>query len=131
MARPKRVFTDEEQAIIANYALDGGKNNTIASALSIPVNTLTNRFSVLLKEYRAYRKLKLARNQRRQSVTSPQVAIFLGINELGQIQKQEIVTKTSGIEAPITEAERIARHVGGEAYTHEIQRQHNIKLKQA
>lgn len=93
MARPKRVFTDEEEAIIANYALDGGKNNTIASALSIPVNTLTNRFSGLLKEYRAFRKLKLARNQTRQSVTSPQMAIFLGKNELGQVDKQEIRTE--------------------------------------
>ena len=98
MARPKRVFTDEEEAIIANYALDGGKNNTIASALSIPVNTLTNRFSGLLKEYRAYRKLKLARNQTRQSVASPQMAIFLGKNELGQVDKQEIMTEVKAKE---------------------------------
>ena len=114
MARPKRVFTDEEQAIIANYALDGGKNNTIASALSIPVNTLTNRFSGLLKEYRAYRKLKLARNQTRQSVTSPQMAIFLGKNELGQVDKQEIVTEFKAKE--MTEVERDASVEAAKAY---------------
>lgn len=105
MARPKRVFTDEEEAIIANYALDGGKNNTIASALSIPVNTLTNRFSGLLKEYRAYRKLKLARNQTRQSVHSPQMAIFLGKNELNQVDKIETVNKTEIITVPKAEQE--------------------------
>jgi hypothetical protein len=111
MARPKRVFTDEEEAIIANYALDGGKNNTIASALCIPVNTLTNRFSGLLKEYRAFRKLKLARNQTRLSVKSPQMAIFLGTNELGQVVKQVIVDDSKQREldeAQKAEAVRIA-----------------------
>ena len=91
MVRPKRQFTDEDEAIIANYAIDGGKNNTIASALRIPVNTLTNRFAGLLKEYRAFRKLRLARNQTRQSVISPQMAIFLGKNELDQVDKQIII----------------------------------------
>lgn len=105
MARPKRIFTNEEEAIIANYALDGGKNNTIASALSIPVNTLTNRFSGLLKEYRAFRKLKLARNQTRQSLTSPQMAIFLGKNELNQVDKQEIRTEQVITEVPESERE--------------------------
>lgn len=103
--RPKREFSEHEVAIIANYAIDGGKNNTIASALSIPVNTLTNRFSGLLKEYRAYRKLKLARNQTRQSVHSPQMAIFLGKNELGQVDKQVITTKTEVMDVPKAEQE--------------------------
>lgn len=49
--------------------LRGSKNSTIeigkesdetgriASAMGIPVNTLTNRFAGLLKEYRAYRRI--------------------------------------------------------------------------
>lgn len=105
MPRPKRIFTDEDEAIIANYALDGGKNNTIASALCMPVNTLTNRFSGLLKEYRAFRKLKLARNQTRQSTTSPQMAIFLGKNELGQVDKQVIMTNPDAVTVPEAEKE--------------------------
>lgn len=110
MARPKRQFTDEDEAIIANYALDGGKNNTIASALSIPVNTLTNRFSGLLKEYRAFRKLRLARNQTRLSVKSPQMAIFLGTNELGQVIKQVITDESKQRE--LDEAQKVeARYI--------------------
>ncbi len=112
MARPKRIFTELEEAMIANYALDGGKNNTIAMALDMPVNTLTNRFSRLLKKYRSIRKLKLAREQTRQSASSPQMAIFLGKNELGQVDKQVIETeateKAKLNEAEATEARKIA-----------------------
>ena len=105
MARPKREFSEYEEAVIANYAIDGGKNGTIASALSIPVNTLTNRFSGLLKEYRAYRKLRLARNQTRQSVHNPQMAIFLGKNELDQVDKIETVNRTEITTVPEAEKE--------------------------
>lgn len=107
MARPKRIFTEIEEAMIANYALDGGKNNTIAMAMDMPVNTLTNRFSGLLKKYRSIRKLKLARDQTRQVSTSPQMAIFLGKNELGQVDKQELRTETAPNIADITPEERI------------------------
>ena len=103
MARPKRVFTEQEEAMIADYALDGGKNNTIAMALDMPVNTLTNRFSGLLKKYRSIRKLKLARNQTKQSVDSPQMAIFLGKNELEQTDKQTIEHKGAPTLAPEVE----------------------------
>lgn len=99
MARPKRIFTEYEEAMIANYALDGGKNNTIAMAMDMPVNTLTNRFTGLLKKYRSIRKLKLAREQTRQASTSPQMAIFLGKNELGQVDKQEIRTETAEVKS--------------------------------
>ena len=114
MARPKREFSEYEEAIIANYALDGGKNNTIASALSIPVNTLTNRFSGLLKEYRAYRKLRLARNQTRQSVHNPQMAIFLGKNELNQVDKIETVNTTEII--AVSEKEQEATDLACKTY---------------
>lgn len=78
--------------MICNSAIDGGKNGTIAAALGIPVNTLTNRFGKLLKQYRAFRKLTLCKNQTRLSVTSADMAKFLGINELGQQIKQVIET---------------------------------------
>ena len=90
MARPKREFTQHEKNLIARYALNGGKNNTIAMALNMPVNTLTNRFDKLLKKCRAKRKLKLAGYQTRQSKTSSDMAKFLGKNELGQVDKQTI-----------------------------------------
>lgn len=106
MARPKRVFTEREIKLIARYALNGGKNNTIATALDIPVNTLTNRFLRLLQKNRAIRKLKLAENQTRQSKTSPDMAKFLGKNELDQVDKQEITTKV--VKSDIPEAQRPA-----------------------
>ena len=90
MARPKREFTDREIRLIKLYALNGGKNNTIAMALDMPVNTLTNRFSKLLKKYRAKRKLKLRHNQTKQARTSTEMSKFLGKNELGQKDKQDI-----------------------------------------
>ena len=43
---------------------------------------------------RAKRKLNLARYQTKMAKTNSQMAIFLGKNELGQIDKQELSTKT-------------------------------------
>lgn len=105
MARPKRVFTEREIKLIGYYALNGGKNNTIATALDMPVNTLTNRFTKLLQKNRAIRKLKLAHNQTRQSKTNTDMAKFLGKNELGQVDKQEIKTETDKPTLPLTTEE--------------------------
>lgn len=104
MARPKRVFTEREIKLIGYYALNGGKNNTIATALDMPVNTLTNRFLKLLQKNRAVRKLKLAHNQTRQARTSTDMAKFLGKNELGQVDKQVIETEATE-KAKLNEAE--------------------------
>ena len=122
MARPKRVFTEHEEALIANYALDGGKNNTIANALCIPVNTLTNRFSALLKEYRAFRWLKLRRNQTRLSETSADMCKFLGVNELGQQIKQTIKTEQQDSK-PKTGLELEAVKDAAKAYNDRMSRQ--------
>jgi len=92
MSRPKRVFTEREIRLIKLYALNGGKNQTIANALDMPVNTLKNRFSKLLQKYRAQRKLKLRHQQTKQARTSSDMAKFLGRNELGQVDKQVIET---------------------------------------
>lgn len=93
MARPKREFTEREIKLIGYYALNGGKNNTIATALDIPVNTLTNRFLKLLQKNRAVRKLRLAHNQTKQAKISVEMSKFLGKNELDQVDKQTVATE--------------------------------------
>ena len=109
MARPKRIFNEDEIKLIEKYVLDGGKNNTIADALNIPINTLKRRFGKKIAHFRAIRKLKLAAYQTEQAKTSPQMAIFLGKNELDQVDKREI--KSSGKGDPVwqpTEEEKAA-----------------------
>lgn len=114
MARPKRVFSERESKIIGLYALNGGKNQTIANVMGMPVNTLKNRFSGLLQKMRAKRKLKLAHTQTRQAQNNSQMAIFLGKNELGQTDKQTIATEqTSKV---ITETEHKALKELAERY---------------
>ena len=44
MARPTRVFTDEEEAKILQMALDNCHMDTIALALDIPLETLRRHF---------------------------------------------------------------------------------------
>ena len=114
MARPKRVFSEREIKLIGFYALNGGRNQTIANAMDMPVNTLKNRFLKLLQKNRAIRKLKLAHNQTRQSKTSSDMAKFLGVNELEQANKQVIETKTTIKE--YTEAELAAGRAAARVY---------------
>ena len=104
MARPKRVFTDEQIQEMESYALEGGQNNTIATVMSIPLTTLIRRFGKLLTKKRAERKLFLRRTQTLLAVTNPAMAIFLGKNELKQTDKQVIEQITPVQE--LTEAER-------------------------
>ena len=130
MARPKRLFTMYEEALICNAALDGGKNGTIANALEIPVNTLTNRFSGLLKKYRALRKLKIAGIQTRQMQTSPQMAIWLGKQDLDQVDKQEI--RTEAVDSkPKTEQELEAARAAARAYNEAMSKTNIIPIKEA
>lgn len=87
--RPKREFTDEQVKLIEDYAFHGCQNNTIATLLDIPINTLTRHFGKLLTKKRAERKYNLHINQDKMAKTVPAMAIFLGKNELGQTDKQE------------------------------------------
>lgn len=87
MARPK-VVIDEER--VAQMALDGAKNSTIAAALGVDDQTIKSRFSPLLDKKRAERKLNILRWQnekaRRGDTT---MLIWLGKQELEQTDKQE------------------------------------------
>jgi len=90
MARPKRVFTDEEVARIYEAALNNCHLDTIALALEIPKTTLVRRFGTIIKQKRAEGRMKLRANQVKLSRHNAQMAKFLGINELEQVDKQEI-----------------------------------------
>jgi len=111
MARPKRVFTDEIMQRIEECALNGCQNKTIANILDIPNTTLIRRFSKLLEKKRSERRNILRSNQTKMSKTQPAMAIFLGKNELGQVDKQVIVDESKQREldeAQKAEAWRIA-----------------------
>lgn len=91
MARPKRVFTDKDEQQMFDYALAGCQNGTIARLMCISLTTLIRRYGSLLSEKRAERKFNLRENQTKLAKTFPAMAIFLGKNELGQVDKQTIV----------------------------------------
>jgi len=114
MARPKRVFTDEEVQQMEEYALDGCQNNTIATIMDIANSTLIRRFGKLLTKKRCERKQRLRLIQTNLALSNPAMAIFLGKNELGQVDKQTIRTETA---VPVvTEAERKAREAAAKIY---------------
>ena len=111
MARPKRVFTDEEITRIGDYALVGCQNQTIAILMDIPKTTFTRRFGHLLHKKRSERRYNLRNNQTNLSEHNPAMAIFLGKNELGQVDKQVIADESKQREldeAQKAEARRIA-----------------------
>ena len=93
MARPRRVFTDEEEAKILQMALDNCHMDTIALALDIPLETLRRHYGGYISQKRAEGRTELRRMQREQAPKSPAMAIFLGKNELGQVDKQIIETE--------------------------------------
>lgn len=94
MPRPKRVFTDEDEQKMFDYALAGCQNGTIATLMCIPLTTLIRRFGSLLREKRAERKFNIRNNQTNLSEHNPAMAIFLGKNELEQVDKVEVLTET-------------------------------------
>lgn len=88
--RPKREFTDEQVKQILDYAFHGCQNNTIATLMDIPINTLTRHFGKLLTKKRCERKYELRKAQDKAvSAGNPALLIFLGKNELKQKDKQE------------------------------------------
>ena len=93
MARPKRVFSDEEIARITDAALNNCHIDTIALALEIPKSTLQRHYGSFIKQLRAKGRMNLRSFQERLSRTSPDMAKFLGRNVLGQVDKLVIETK--------------------------------------
>jgi hypothetical protein len=105
MARPKKVFTEEEIQQMEEYALDGCQNNTISTLMDIANNTLIRRFGKRLTKKRCERKQRLRLIQTNLALSNPAMAIFLGKNELGQVDKQVIETKTEIRAVPEAEKE--------------------------
>lgn len=116
--RPKRVFTNEERARIEEMARNNCRDNTIATVLDIPINTLKRHFGKICTKKRQEFKAILRDNQSKLAKTNPAMAIFLGKNELDQVDRQEIRQETTEIQA-LTEKERI-----------EAQRLANIRLRE-
>ena len=109
--RPKRQFSDEEIELITEYALNNCRDNTIATALDIPINSFRRHFGKLCKQKRTEFRVNLRQYQSSLAKTNPAMAIFLGKNELGQVDKQVIADETQAKElneAEKAEARRIA-----------------------
>lgn len=90
--RPKRVFTDEEKALIDELALINCKDYTIANIIGCDSETLKAHFSERLIQKRAQFKADLRRGQHTKAVTDKDTGMlcFLGKNELEQSDKREI-----------------------------------------
>jgi len=113
MARPKRQFTDEEEQKIEQYARNNCYDRTISTALDIPIMTLKRRFGTKIRRWRAQGKVELREVQRKLAKTSPDMAKFLGKNELGQVDKQEIKTETKPVEEFSAEERARLKHLAG------------------
>jgi len=118
--RPKKSFSIEEVTRMEQLAYEGCQNGTIANITGTAINTLVRHFGRLLTKKRCERKQWLRKCQNDLSKTNPAMAIFLGKNELDQVDKRVI-------EAEVTEQQRLT-----EAETAEAQRISNIlNLEQA
>ncbi|KKL19790.1 hypothetical protein LCGC14_2461930 [marine sediment metagenome] len=104
--RPKRVFSKAEITKIQRYARNNSKTQTIADALNIPYNSLNRHFGRRMTRWRAEGRVSLKQIQQRMSKTSPQMAIWLGKQDLGQVDKQVITTNTAPV--VVAEAEKDA-----------------------
>ncbi len=111
--RPKSSFSNEQIKEMSDYALDGCQNNTIATIMDIPKTSLIRHFGKLLTKKRCERKQLLRAIQTVLAKTNPAMAIFLGKNELNQVDKQvintEVTEQTQLSEAQTEEASKIAR----------------------
>ncbi len=92
MPAHKREISKADEAEIIKYALVGCYDKTIARLTGIPETTLKRRCGDLIAKKRAERKYNL-RVAQDKAVTAGNSAllIFLGKNELGQVDKQERV----------------------------------------
>jgi len=91
VGKPKRIFTNTQIAKMKSLALSGCQNNTIATIMDIPKTTLVSNFGQLLTKKRCERKYNLRKQQDKAAKKgNPALLIFLGKNELGQADKQDI-----------------------------------------
>ena len=91
VGRPRTVFTTEQMNKMQQLALNGCMNNTIATIMDIPKETLVRNCGHILTKKRCERKNNLRRLQMQSAKKgNPALLIFLGKNELGQADKQEV-----------------------------------------
>ncbi len=88
----KKQISPEDMAKAEEYALQGCKNNTIATLMGWTHEFLRDRPDILKKLTlkRAERDQKLRKLQFEQAEKYAPMAMFLGKNYLGQADKQEI-----------------------------------------
>ena len=90
VGRPKREFTADQINRMSQLALAGCQNNTIATLMDIPKETLVVNFGQLLTKKRCERKYNLRKLQNTAAKKgNPALLIFLGKNVLGQQDKVE------------------------------------------
>ena len=88
----KTKLTDEQWEQMGEYALEGCQNSTIAGMMGIPLTTIESNEELrrFLWKKRCERKHVLRQAQNKHAQRTPVMAIFLGKNELGQTDKQEV-----------------------------------------
>jgi hypothetical protein len=89
--RPKTVFTPAQIKKMNTLALNGCQNNTIATIMDIPHESIVRRFGKQLTKKRCERKNNLRKMQNAAAKKgNPALLIFLGKNELNQADKCEV-----------------------------------------
>ena len=92
MPTPKRIIDEAE---VIKYALAGCYDKTIARLTGIPETTLKRRCGDLISKKRAERKYNIrAAQDKAIKAGNPAMLIFLGKNELNQVDKQVITDET-------------------------------------
>jgi len=104
--KPRIKLTPAQIKKMQELAYSGCQNNTIATLMGFHKNLIDERDDIrkLLTKKRCERKLWLRKcqNYRVENDSSPVMAIFLGKNELGQSDKQEIAhSGTVALKEPI------------------------------
>ena len=92
LGRPPHKFTNDQINRMSQLALSGCQNNTIATIMDINIDTLLLHFKKLLTQKRCERKYILRTQQNTAAKKgNPALLIFLGKNELDQVDKREEV----------------------------------------
>jgi DNA-binding CsgD family transcriptional regulator len=93
VGRPKKDISD---ATVAELAYDGASNRDIAAILGCDEATVRHRFSAILGKQRAERRMAIRKAQREAALGgNPAMLIWLGKQELGQVDKSERKNVTS------------------------------------
>lgn len=90
MSRPKGSVIPLDEKKIEQYAKAGASNREIADSLGVDESVIRRRMVKLLRKARADRKIMVRTWQTQQAQKNPALAIWIGKNELGQCDKQEI-----------------------------------------